>query len=121
MVSAVPPIWTVNAPPTVHKTAMNIAADRTDESAPAANSTGASVAIRQRYPDVLRLASQASPTPYATHFRARIRQQIFSGSTEQLEIESEGQVLRARISARGPLFGDHEFFFEPADAIPVND
>ena len=72
-------------------------------------------------PDAIRLASQAAPTPYAVRFRARIRQQIFSGPTEQLEIENDGQVLRVRIPARGPISGEHEFFFEPAEAIPVND
>jgi len=72
-------------------------------------------------PDAIRLASQASATPYAARFRARIRQQIFSGPTEQLEIEANGQLLRARIPARGPLTGEQEFFFEPAEAIPVSD
>lgn len=43
MVRAVSAIWTVNARPTLHKTTMNIAADRTAVIAPVANSTGASV------------------------------------------------------------------------------
>jgi len=72
-------------------------------------------------PDAIRLASQAAATPYAARFRARIRQQIFSGATEQLEIETGGQLLRVRIPARGPLSGEHEFFFEPTDAIPVRE
>ena len=78
-------------------------------------------AIFSLRPDAIRLTSQASPTPYAVRFRARIRQQIFSGPTEHLELDSAGQLLRARIPARGALCGDHEFFFEPADAIPVRD
>jgi ABC-type Fe3+/spermidine/putrescine transport system ATPase subunit len=72
-------------------------------------------------PDAIRLASQAAPSPYAVRFRARILQQIFSGPTEQLEVENDGQLLRVRIPARGPLSGAHDFFFEPADAIPVRD
>lgn len=72
-------------------------------------------------PDAIRLASQAVPSPYAVRFRARILQQIFSGPTEQLEVENDGQFLRVRIPARGPLSGEHDFFFEPADAIPVRD
>ena len=72
-------------------------------------------------PDAIRLASQAAPSPYAVRFRARILQQIFSGPTEQLEVENDGQRLRVRIPARGPLSGEHDFFFEPADAIPVHD
>jgi len=79
------------------------------------------VALFSLRPDAIRLASQAAPTPYAVRFRAHIRQQIFSGPTEQLEIDNDGQLLRVRIPARGPLSGEHEFFFEPADAIPVRD
>jgi spermidine/putrescine transport system ATP-binding protein len=72
-------------------------------------------------PDAIRLSSQASPTPYAVRFKARIAQQTFSGPTELLELHLAGQLLRARIPARGPLSSDHEFFFEPADAIPLRD
>ena len=79
------------------------------------------VALFSLRPDAIRLASQATPTPYAVRFNARVRSQIFSGSTEHLEIENDDQILRVRIPARGPLSGEHEFFFEPADAIPVND
>jgi ABC-type Fe3+/spermidine/putrescine transport system ATPase subunit len=79
------------------------------------------VALFSLRPDAIHLASQAAPTPYAVRFRAHIRQQIFSGPTEQLEIENDGQILRVRIPARGPISGEHEFFFEPADAVPVND
>jgi hypothetical protein len=32
-----------------------------------------------------------------------------------------GQLLRVRISARGPLFGEHEFVFSIADAIRVRE
>jgi len=79
------------------------------------------VALFSLRPDAIRLASQVAPTPYAVRFRARIRQQIFSGPTEQLEVDAGGQILRVRIPARGPLSGEHEFFFEPTDAIPVSD
>ena len=79
------------------------------------------VALFSLRPDAIHLASQAAPTPYAVRFRASIRQQVFSGPTEQLEVESEGQILHVRIPARGLLSGEHEFFFEPADAIPVRD
>jgi spermidine/putrescine transport system ATP-binding protein len=79
------------------------------------------VALFSLRPDAIRLTSQAAPSPYASRFRAHIRQQIFSGPTEQLEVDNDGQLLRVRIPARGPLSGDHDFFFEPADAIPVRD
>ena len=70
-------------------------------------------------PEAIRLASQASPTPYAVRFHARIVQQAFSGATEHLELDVAGQPLRARTPARGTLTGDHEFFFEPSDATLV--
>jgi len=70
-------------------------------------------------PEAIRLGSQAGPTPYAVRFRARIHQQVFAGSTENLEVDCAGQVLRVRIPARGTLSGEQEFFFEPADAILV--
>ncbi|HYA64512.1 MAG TPA: ABC transporter ATP-binding protein [Candidatus Sulfotelmatobacter sp.] len=70
-------------------------------------------------PDAIRLTSQASPTPYAVRFHARILQQIFSGPTEHLELDFAAGLLRARIPARAPLSGEHEFFFEPADAVPL--
>ena len=72
-------------------------------------------------PDAIRLTAQASPTPYAVRFQARITQQIFSGSTELLELDLAGQSLRARIPAHGPLSSDHEFFFEPADAVALKE
>jgi ABC-type Fe3+/spermidine/putrescine transport system ATPase subunit len=52
-------------------------------------------------------------------FRARIRQQIFTGSVEQLEIEADGQLLRVHIAARGELSGEQQFAFDPADAIAL--
>ena len=79
------------------------------------------VALFSLRPDAIRLVSQAGPTPYAVRFRARVCQQIFSGATEQLEVETDGEMLRVRIPARGPLSGEHELFFEPADAILVRD
>ena len=70
-------------------------------------------------PEAIRLASEASPSLDAVCFRARIHQQIFSGSVEQLEVDSAGQLLRVSIPARGVLSGEHEFVFAPADAVPV--
>lgn len=70
-------------------------------------------------PEAIRLATQVPSAPGAIHFRARIHQQIFSGSVEQLEVDCAGQLLRVRIPARGVLTGEHDFVFDPADAIPV--
>jgi ABC-type Fe3+/spermidine/putrescine transport system ATPase subunit len=70
-------------------------------------------------PESIRLASEGAPSNGAVRFRARIQQQVFSGSAEQLEIGCGGQIFRVRIPARGLLTGEHEFAFDPADAVPV--
>jgi ABC-type Fe3+/spermidine/putrescine transport system ATPase subunit len=70
-------------------------------------------------PESIQLAAEASLSPDAVRFRARIQQQIFSGSVEQLEVDCAGLLLRVRIPARGVLTGEHEFAFNPADAISV--
>ena len=50
-----------------------------------------------------------------------IRQQIFSGAVEQLEVDCAGQLLRVRIAARGVLNGEYEFVFNPCEAIPLRE
>jgi ABC-type Fe3+/spermidine/putrescine transport system ATPase subunit len=72
-------------------------------------------------PEVIHLAAENSTPPQAVHFRATIRQQTFSGSTEHLELDCANHTLRARIPAQGPISGDHEFLFSPSDAIPVRE
>jgi ABC-type Fe3+/spermidine/putrescine transport system ATPase subunit len=54
-------------------------------------------------------------------FKATIRQQIYGGATDLLEVDCGGQLLRVRISAREPLFGEHEFVFSGQDAIRVQE
>jgi len=55
-------------------------------------------------------------------FTASIQQQIYSGATELLELETAtGTILRARISSCAPISGSHEFTFSAKDAIPVHD
>ena len=72
-------------------------------------------------PESIHLSNDAAAPSDAVRFRATVRQQIFSGSSEHLELEAAGQSLRSRIPARGPLSGQHEFWFSPADAVPVRD
>ncbi|HUN62265.1 MAG TPA: ABC transporter ATP-binding protein [Candidatus Sulfotelmatobacter sp.] len=74
-------------------------------------------------PESIQLATESTAIPNAVRFRAQIHQQIFSGPVEQLEIEIDhlGQLLLVRIPARGALSGEHEFSFNPADAILVRD
>jgi ABC-type Fe3+/spermidine/putrescine transport system ATPase subunit len=73
-------------------------------------------------PEAIRLADASPHLPGAVRFRAVIRQQIFGGASELLEIDcGHGEVLRARIPAGGPLAGEHEFVFSAHDAIPVTE
>jgi ABC-type Fe3+/spermidine/putrescine transport system ATPase subunit len=71
-------------------------------------------------PEAIRLADTSQQPPDAVHFRGMVRQQIYSGATELLEIDcGSNQIVRARIPAAGVLTGEHEFFFSAGDAIPV--
>jgi ABC-type Fe3+/spermidine/putrescine transport system ATPase subunit len=77
-------------------------------------------------PESIRLCSGGSsdpqgPSPYAVRFSAQVTDQTFSGPVEILHLEAAGQFLRARIPALGPLTGQHDFFFEPNDAIPLRE
>jgi ABC-type Fe3+/spermidine/putrescine transport system ATPase subunit len=79
-------------------------------------------AIFSLRPEVIRLASDAAASPGTARFRAVLKQQIYSGASELLEVNcGNGQVLRVRISARGPLSGEHDFVFSAADAIRVRE
>jgi ABC-type Fe3+/spermidine/putrescine transport system ATPase subunit len=71
-------------------------------------------------PEAIHLASESSTALDPVRFRARIHQQIFSGSVEQLEVDCDGQILRVQIPARGAISGEHEFVFDPSEAIPVS-
>jgi ABC-type Fe3+/spermidine/putrescine transport system ATPase subunit len=84
---------------------------------PTTNSNGP--ALFSLRPESIQLASESLDAPDVVRFRARIHQQIFSGSVEQLEVDCAGQLLRVRIPARGLLSGDQEFFFDPSEVIPV--
>ena len=70
-------------------------------------------------PESIHLGTESPVAAGSVRFCAQIRQQIFSGSVEQLEVDCAGQLFRVRVPARGILAGEHEFFFEPSDAVPV--
>jgi ABC-type Fe3+/spermidine/putrescine transport system ATPase subunit len=70
-------------------------------------------------PEAIRLVGETPLPPDALRFRATVHQQIFSGSSEHLELDCGGQLLRVRIPAQDTLTGDQEFTFSPADAVPV--
>jgi spermidine/putrescine transport system ATP-binding protein len=70
-------------------------------------------------PESIHLSPDGPATSGVVRFRAAVRQQVFSGSSEHLELDLAGQLLRARIPARGPLCGEQEFWFSPTDAVAV--
>jgi spermidine/putrescine ABC transporter ATP-binding subunit len=73
-------------------------------------------------PETIRLATDAQPAPGTARFRATLRQRFYSGASELLEVNcGDGQLLRVRIPARGPLSDEHDFVFSAADAIRVKE
>lgn len=73
-------------------------------------------------PEAIQLAADGTRAADTVRFRGAIRQQIYGGSSELLEIDCGGaQVLRARIPACRPLNGEYEFAFSAADAIRVRE
>ena len=73
-------------------------------------------------PEAIRLAGAGDDVAGVARFRGIIRQQLYSGASELLEIDcGSNQILRARIPATGPLTGEHQFVFSPAEAVPVTE
>src|SRR6266853_1064402 len=80
-------------------------------------------------PEAISLASDYSTAEASSaqsaepvRFTATIHQQIYSGATELLELETAtGAILRARIPSHAELAGSHEFVFSCKDAIPFRD
>ena len=73
-------------------------------------------------PEAIDLFANAPHTAHAVRFTASIRQQIYAGATELLELQTDsGAILRARIGASATLTGTHEFVFSASDATPVKD
>ena len=73
-------------------------------------------------PEAIRICADGKRQTNEVKFRAAVRQQIYSGSSELLEVDcGNGQMLRVRIPAHGPLTGEHDFVFTLADAIRVQE
>ena len=71
-------------------------------------------------PEAIRLCADGKLAAGEVKFPASVRQQFYGGSSELLEVDcGEGQTLRARIPARGPLTGKHDFVFSLSDAVRV--
>jgi putative spermidine/putrescine transport system ATP-binding protein len=73
-------------------------------------------------PETIRLCPDGKRHTHEVKFRGSIRQQIYGGASELLEVDpGDGQLLRVRLPACGPLTGEHDFVFSIADAIRVVD
>ena len=73
-------------------------------------------------PEAIRMCVDGKRQTSEVGFRAAVRQQLYSGSSEMLEVDcGNGQTLRVRIPARGPLTGEHDFIFSMTDAIRVRE
>ena len=73
-------------------------------------------------PEAISLADNSVQLSDPVRFAASIRQQIYSGATELLELQTAGGlVLRARIASRTPLSGSHDFVFSASDAVVVHE
>lgn len=73
-------------------------------------------------PEAIRLSADGKRGANEVKFRAAIHQQLYGGSSELLEVDcGNGQTLRARIPACGPLTGEHDFVFSISDAIHVQE
>jgi spermidine/putrescine transport system ATP-binding protein len=73
-------------------------------------------------PEAIHLAdADAASAPGAVRFSATVKQQLYAGSSELLEVDCGGQTLRVKIPARGPLSGAQDFVFSAADAVRVSE
>ena len=71
-------------------------------------------------PEAIQLADEEPGSPAEVYFSATIKQQLYGGSSELLEVDcGAGQLLRVKIPARGPLSGAQNFSFSAADAVRV--
>lgn len=87
---------------------------------PTASADGS--ALYSLRPEAISLAADAARSDGVVRFRGAIRQQIYGGPSEVLEIDCAGlSPLRVRIPSRGPLSGEHDFTFSAADAIAVRE
>ena len=72
-------------------------------------------------PEAIALARNSSHSADAVRFSAAIHQQIYSGATELLELETAtGTLLRARIPSSAPIAGTQDFVFSASDAIALH-
>jgi putative spermidine/putrescine transport system ATP-binding protein len=79
-------------------------------------------AIFSLRPETIRICPDGKRQTNEVKFCASVRQQIYGGASELLEVDcGAGQLLRVRLPSCGPLTGEHDFVFSIADAIRVAD
>lgn len=80
----------------------------------------AGAALFSLRPEAIQLAGAEKLSPSEARFSAAIKQQLYGGSSELLEVDcGDGQLLRVKIPARGPLTGTQDFSFSANDAVRV--
>jgi ABC-type Fe3+/spermidine/putrescine transport system ATPase subunit len=73
-------------------------------------------------PEAIRLSADGKRQTNEVKFRGAIRQQLYGGASELLEVDcGAGRLLRVRLPACGPLTGENEFVFSIADAIRLKE
>lgn len=73
-------------------------------------------------PEAIRLSADGKRQPGEVKFLGTIRQQLYGGSSELLEVDcGNSQTLRVRIPSCGVLTGGRDFVFSIADAIRVKE
>jgi ABC-type Fe3+/spermidine/putrescine transport system ATPase subunit len=85
-----------------------------------------STAVFSLRPEAIRLVdavtNSVTNTPAAeVRFSAMVKQQLYGGANELLEIDCGGQILRVKIPARGVLFGKQDFSFSAQDTVLVSE
>jgi ABC-type Fe3+/spermidine/putrescine transport system ATPase subunit len=78
-------------------------------------------AIRLADPVTDSVARSTANSPAEVRFSAVVKQQLYGGASELLEIDCGGQTLRVKIPARGPLSGKQDFSFSVHDTVPVSE
>ena len=84
------------------------------------------VAVFSLRPEAIRLAdgvanATANSSAAVARFLAVVRQQLYGGANELLEVDCGDQILRVKIPARGPLSGNQDFSFSALDAVRVSE
>ena len=73
-------------------------------------------------PEAIFPVIEVSQVSVGVNFRGVIRQQIYTGATQTLELDcTRDQLLRVRLPSTDVLSGEHEFTFSPDAAIHVRE